>query len=105
MKLLSAWQKLCSNLTRMKTEYLPNFLQDLKALKSSQGIESIKLLVFEEIPNCSDVDEIRNLRKLRDADNAYRVRVGDYRIGLFIEDEMITFSRVLHRKEIYRYFP
>lgn len=39
MKLLLAWQKLCLNLTSMKTEYLPSFLKDLKALKSSQSIE------------------------------------------------------------------
>lgn len=89
----------------MRTEYLPSFVKDLKALKSSQSFELIKLLVFEEIPHCLGIDEIRNLKKLKDADNAYRVRVGDYRIGLFIEDEVITFSRVLHRKEIYRYSP
>ncbi|MGH2412635.1 MAG: type II toxin-antitoxin system RelE family toxin, partial [Microcystaceae cyanobacterium] len=36
---------------------------------------------------------------------AYRIRLGDYRIGLFIEGKTVTFARVLHRKEIYRYFP
>lgn len=54
----------------------------------------IKALVFEELPNCSSVDEIKNLKKLKGADNAYRIRVGDYRIGLFIDDETITFTRV-----------
>ncbi|MGL4377778.1 MAG: type II toxin-antitoxin system RelE family toxin [Microcoleaceae cyanobacterium] len=38
-------------------------------------------------------------------DNAYRLRVGDYRIGFYFDDETITFVRVLHRKDIYRYFP
>lgn len=89
----------------MRTEYLPSFLKDLKSLKSSQSFESIQLLVFEEIPNCSGIDEIKNLKKLKDGDNAFRVRIGDYRIGLLIEDDVITFARVLHRKEIYRYFP
>ncbi|NJP08357.1 MAG: type II toxin-antitoxin system RelE/ParE family toxin [Leptolyngbyaceae cyanobacterium RU_5_1] len=89
----------------MNTEYLPSFLKDLKALKSTQSFELIQVLVFEEIPSCSSLDEVRNLKRLKDVDNAYRIRVGDYRIGLFIEDETITFARVLHRKEIYRYFP
>jgi hypothetical protein len=27
------------------------------------------------------------------------------RIGITIEDDLVTFVRVLHRKEIYRFFP
>jgi mRNA interferase RelE/StbE len=34
-----------------------------------------------------------------------RIKIGDYRIGLFIDDKTIFFVRFLHRKEIYRYFP
>ena len=37
--------------------------------------------------------------------SAYRIRVGSYRIGVFITATTLTFSRVLHRREIYRYFP
>jgi len=37
--------------------------------------------------------------------NAYRIRLGNYRIGfLMIADELIL-NRVLHRKDIYDYFP
>ncbi len=43
--------------------------------------------------------------KMEGAKNAYRIRVGDFRIGFYIEDEVIIFSRALNRKEIYRYFP
>lgn len=89
----------------MNTEYLPSFLKDLKALKSTPVYDSIKTLVFETIPNCSSLEEVRNLTKLTGYEAAYRIRVGDYRIGLFVEEDTITFARVLHRKEIYRYFP
>ncbi|MCP6759653.1 MAG: type II toxin-antitoxin system RelE/ParE family toxin [Fischerella sp. CENA71] len=88
----------------MNTEYKPSFIKDLKALKSTPVYDSIKSLVFEEIPSYSNLDEISNLKKLKDADNTYRVRVGDYRIGFTFEEETITFVRVLHRKDIYRYF-
>ncbi|MGK7945796.1 MAG: type II toxin-antitoxin system RelE/ParE family toxin, partial [Microcystaceae cyanobacterium] len=33
------------------------------------------------------------------------IRVGNYRIGFFGENDTITFVRVLHRREFYRYFP
>jgi len=37
----------------------------------------------------------------------YKIRVGDYRVGVQIERQRRTvkFMRVLHRKEIYRKFP
>ena len=89
----------------MICEYMPTFIKDLKALKSTPVYESVKSFVFEEIPSYSSLDEISNLKKLKDADNAYRIRVGDYRVGFTFEGETITFIRVLHRKDIYRYFP
>ncbi|TBR60921.1 type II toxin-antitoxin system RelE/ParE family toxin [Mastigocladus laminosus UU774] len=89
----------------MNTEYKPSFIKDLKALKSTPVYDSIKSLVFEEIPSYSNLDEISNLKKLKDADKVYRIRVGDYRIGFTFEEETIIFVRVLHRKDIYRYFP
>jgi hypothetical protein len=39
----------------MKVEYLPSFLKDLKALKSAPVFEQVKVLVFEEIPNITDL--------------------------------------------------
>lgn len=89
----------------MKVEYLPSFLKDLKALKSTPSYSAIRNLVFQEIPNCSNFEEIRGLKKLKASDSAYRLRIGDYRIGFFFENDTITFARVLHRREIYRSFP
>jgi mRNA interferase RelE/StbE len=86
-------------------QYLPSFIKDLKALKSTPYYETIKTLVFEEIPQILTFEEITNIKKLQGYDNAYRIRVGDYRIGLIFDGEIILFQRVLHRKEIYRYFP
>lgn len=88
----------------MKVEYLPNFIKDIKSLKSSPTYRRIKTLTFDEIPAYDNLDEIRNLKKLKDEDNTYRIRVGDYRNGFFFENETITFVRVRHRKEIYRMF-
>ena len=89
----------------MNTEYKPSFIKDLKALKSTPYFQSIKALVFEEIPSLPDLKNLKNLKQLKNFESAYRIRVGDYRIGFFFEEETIVFTRVLHRKEIYRYFP
>lgn len=89
----------------IKTQYLPKFLKDLKALQSAPSFEAIKALVFDEIPNLPSFEGIINLKKLKGEDNAYRIRVGDYRVGFFWDGETIKFARVLHRKDIYRHFP
>jgi mRNA-degrading endonuclease RelE of RelBE toxin-antitoxin system len=89
----------------MKTNYLPTFIKDIKSLKSTSSYSAIQNLVFTDILAVQNLKEISNLKKLKGDDNAYRIRVGDYRIGFFLEDDTITFARVLHRREFYRYFP
>lgn len=46
-----------------------------------------------------------NASKMEAAKNAYRIRIGDYRVGFYLIKDEIIFSRVLNRKEMYRYFP
>ena len=89
----------------MQVEYLPSFVRDLKKLKKTKNYETIRSVAFEEIPNYKSITEIKNLKKIKGSLNAYRIRVGDYRIGVFIKNELVSFSKVLHLKEVYRYFP
>ncbi|MEL7054486.1 MAG: type II toxin-antitoxin system RelE/ParE family toxin [Cyanobacteria bacterium J06588_5] len=89
----------------MKVEFLPRFIKDLKALKSSSSYAEIKRVAFEEIPSKESLSDLKNVKKLKAFDTAYRLRVGDYRIGFFWDDETVIFSRVLHRSKIYKYFP
>ncbi|MFM6132470.1 MAG: type II toxin-antitoxin system RelE/ParE family toxin [Sphaerospermopsis kisseleviana] len=89
----------------MKTNYFPTFIKDIKSLKSTSSYSVVKSLVFTDILAVQNLKEISNLKKLKGDDNAYRIRVGDYRIGFFLEGDTITFARVLHRREFYRYFP
>lgn len=89
----------------MKTEYLPTFIKDLKNLKSNSIYPSIKKLVMIDFLLYKDLRDIQNLKKIKGVKNAYRIRIGDYRIGFFFEENKIIFSRVLHRKEMYRFFP
>ena len=52
-----------------------------------------------------DLRWVPNLKKLSGSEHHYLIRVGEYRIGVRIDGDVVTFSRVLPRKEIYRYFP
>lgn len=61
--------------------------------------------LIEELQKAPSLLSINNLKKLKGYKTAYRIKMGDYRIGFIVEANMIKLSRVLNRKEIYRYFP
>lgn len=45
------------------------------------------------------VQEISNLTKLRGKSNYYRIRAGDYRLGIIVEGDLVTFVRCLNRSQ------
>lgn len=89
----------------MKTAYSSSFVRDLKRLRGQPVFAKIETLAFETAPAAADLSAIANLKRLRGNDGAYRIRIGDYRVGLTFDGETVTFRRALHRKDIYRYFP
>ena len=88
----------------MKIKYKKQFLKELSKLPPPYQAR-VEELVFEFIPNENNLDIMKRVSKLKGYDNYYKIRVGDYRIGLYIEADSLEFKRVLHRKDIYRYFP
>ncbi|MBE9007994.1 type II toxin-antitoxin system RelE/ParE family toxin [Fortiea sp. LEGE XX443] len=88
----------------MKVEFRKSFEKDLGKIQDEDLLLRIKT-VIEQVETAESLSEISNLKKLKADGNYYRIRVGDYRIGFAEDENMITFVRVLHRKEIYRYFP
>jgi mRNA interferase RelE/StbE len=89
----------------MTIEYNAQFVKDLKSLRGTPSYARIRSLAFELMPEMETTEEIIHFSKLEGYENYYRIRVGDYRIGLKMEDKTVVLMRVLHRKEIYRYFP
>ena len=59
----------------------------------------------EGVENAESLPGVPGLKKLSARGNFYRIRLGDYWIGLAIEKDTVTFVRALHRREVYRYFP
>jgi len=60
---------------------------------------------IESIEKVGNIKSIKNIKKLKGTNDYYRIRIGDYRIGLEIKNKTIEFIRFLHRKDIYKYFP
>jgi mRNA interferase RelE/StbE len=81
-----------------------SFEKDLSKLRDTNLLQKIQA-VIEEAETAVNLVDINNLKKLKADGNYYRIRVGSYRIGLVLDKAEIVFVRVLHRKEMYRYFP
>ena len=88
----------------MNTVFTGSFLRDLKKLPDDEIRKQVRVAILS-VEAAPDLRSIPNLKKLGARGPYYRIRVGEYRIGLRIENDLATFVRVLNRKEIYRYFP
>jgi mRNA interferase RelE/StbE len=88
----------------VNVSFKERFARDLSAVKDKSLMRRVKLII-EEFERAQRPDEIAGLKKLKGGGNYYRLRVGDYRVGLKLVGDSVTFMRFLDRKEIYRYFP
>ena len=88
----------------MKTEFTSRFLKDLDKLNHNSVKKNISEII-EQVEKAGSLPEIKNIKKLKGHLSAYRIRSGDYRIGLFIENDVVEFIRIAHRKDIYNIFP
>lgn len=73
--------------------------RDMRHLEPSlQQRVAIRLQILSDTPRPSGV------KKLRDRENQWRIRVGDYRVIYEIDDDehLIVILRIKHRREAYR---
>ena len=88
----------------MTINYYRAFTKKFDDLTDKKLAVSI-LETIDNIEKASNLKDIKNLKKLKGAANAYRIRIGDYRIGFFVENNSVNFAAFGHRKDIYSIFP
>jgi mRNA interferase RelE/StbE len=88
----------------VKVDFKKSFTKDLKKVKEKDLLQLVKGTI-QEIEQAPSLQIVSNLKQLKGGGGYFRVRIGDYRIGLKLEGDTVIFVRFLHRKEIYRYFP
>ncbi|MDO9530394.1 MAG: type II toxin-antitoxin system RelE/ParE family toxin [Syntrophales bacterium] len=88
----------------MKVQYKNKFLKELSKIPSKTR-KDIEHFVFTEVPNSKSIFETGKIEKMKGYPFHYKTRFGAYRLGIRVVDDKLIFERVLHRKDIYRYFP
>ncbi len=88
----------------MKTAFRDSFAKDLKNIRDKSVLKRIKELI-EAVELAASLSPMPNLKKLKGHEHYYRLRAGDYRIGIELKNDAVIFVRALNRKDIYKYFP
>jgi len=91
----------------MNTCFKPLFGRHLKKITDQtlrQGaIQAIKSV--EEAKTKNDIPELKKLKGKKKKPIYYRIKVGDYRIGVTIENDLVTFANFRPRDKFYNFFP
>jgi mRNA interferase RelE/StbE len=88
----------------MKVSFRTSFLRDLKKVHDQALLDRVRLAI-EQVEGAANLGKIKNLKKITGAGNYFRIRIGDYRIGLALEKDTVELVRCLPRKDLYRFFP
>jgi mRNA interferase RelE/StbE len=82
----------------------PSFNKDLGKLKDKKIAVKIEAVILK-LQESSSLNQITGLKKLSGALNAYRIRIGDYRLCFYYENKIIRLMVFAHRGEVYKNFP
>lgn len=88
-----------------KVKYTKRFFKDLTALPLEIQTR-VEPIVFQELESQNPFN-LGYLEKMTGYTDKYKIRVGDYRIGVTLEKQtkILVCQRIAHRREIYRIFP
>lgn len=88
----------------MRVAFRKSFTRDLKKIRDNNLLQQVRAAI-EEVEAAPNLNMISNLKQLKGEREYFRIKIGNYRIGLKLENDTFIFIRFLHRKDIYRYFP
>jgi mRNA interferase RelE/StbE len=88
----------------MKTKARGSFLHTVKKIKDPDIKETVERAI-KSVENAKMINDIPNLIKMEGFKIFYRIRVGNYRISIMIENNIATFLLFANRKDFYKVFP
>jgi mRNA interferase RelE/StbE len=89
----------------LKVLYAKQLLKDLEAVSRNPSVKKRLSKLIETLKAINTLDEIRHIKKIEGYDCYYRLRIGDFRLGLKVLGDTVELIRFLHRRDIYRRFP
>jgi mRNA interferase RelE/StbE len=88
----------------MKISFAKKFNQQLQEINDKK-LALVILEIIKNVEYAKAPHEIISIKKLKGHKTAFRIRQGNYRIGIFIENGEVLFAAIGLRKNIYKKFP
>jgi len=88
----------------MEVQFTKTFSKQIDDIKDKTLLLKLSSVV-KEVMAAKTSKDILNIKKLKGHSDAFRIKIGDYRVGLFVENKEVTFAYFSHRKDIYNRFP
>lgn len=88
----------------MNIMYLTSISKDVKKLKDEKTKNKLKE-VIAKVKVAKTIRDITSVKKLSGHPQAYRIRVGEYRLGFYLENGIVLLARFVKRNDIYKLFP
>ena len=88
----------------MEVKVDKTFRKDTKKIQDQVLLGKIADTIIN-VQESENIKQIKRIKKLRGSSDSFRIKVGDYRLGVVISESTVEFIRCLHRKDIYKFFP
>ena len=88
----------------MKIKYHKSLEKDLRKIDDKKIKQKLKLVILK-MKEAQVLDELTSVKKLAGHPNAFRMRIGSYRLGFYYENNTLILSRFVKRNDIYKLFP
>ena len=89
----------------MEVERSASYTRDLRRTRSTELRRRLDQTI-SELEGAPAIGDVSNAVRMQSASGRYyRIRIGDYRLGVAIDDDVAILVRFLHRLDIYRSFP
>ena len=89
----------------MRILYTKSFSRDIDTIKNNPTLRKRILEIIERLKQVESLDAVQGIKKIEGYEAYYRLRIGDYRLGIKLAGNTLELIRFLHRKDIYRRFP
>ena len=88
----------------MEIRYHPRFDRDTRRIRS-RDLSSRLERTIAELKAASNIREVSGVQPMTGSEDHFRIRIGEYRIGLEVDGDVAVLLRFMHRRDIYRNFP
>ena len=88
----------------MNIIYTKAVTKDVRKIKDKKLISKITVVV-KSLKEASSLDYLQSIKKMLGHPKAYRIRIGNYRLGFYLDNDTVILVRFLKRSDIYKVFP